>query len=223
MADNTPITAGSGTVIATDDIGSGVQCQRVKLVASADGSAEALSKAEDAAHVSGDHGFMLLAVRKDSGVPFGADGDYTPLQTDASGNLRVTIAADVVGSNSDGDNDAIVTLNTKTLANGATSLTPKFAKIAAASNGNNTLVSAVALKKLRVLALTLSFSGSVNGKLQTAAGGTDLTGLFYGAVNVVVTLPFNPLGWCETVAGELLNLNLSGATAVGGCLTYVEV
>ena len=38
-----------------------------------------------------------------------------------------------------------------------------------------------------------------------------------------ITLPYNPLGWFETVAGELLNMELGGAQAVAGCLTYVEV
>lgn len=37
MADNVAITAGSGTTIATDDIGAGVQAQRVKPVWGADG------------------------------------------------------------------------------------------------------------------------------------------------------------------------------------------
>jgi hypothetical protein len=50
--------------------------------------------AEDAAHNSGDPGVQVLAVRKDSGAALaGTDGDYTPLQTDSSGNLRVAIAA----------------------------------------------------------------------------------------------------------------------------------
>lgn len=38
MADNVAITAGSGTTIASDDIGSGVQAQRVKPVWGADGT-----------------------------------------------------------------------------------------------------------------------------------------------------------------------------------------
>lgn len=37
MVDNVSITAGSGTTIATDDIGSGVQVQRIKPVWGADG------------------------------------------------------------------------------------------------------------------------------------------------------------------------------------------
>jgi len=38
LADNVVITAGSGTTIATDDVGSGVQVQRVKPVWGADGT-----------------------------------------------------------------------------------------------------------------------------------------------------------------------------------------
>jgi hypothetical protein len=43
MADNVPITAGSGTTIASDDIG-GVQHQRVKLSIGEDGSATDASR-----------------------------------------------------------------------------------------------------------------------------------------------------------------------------------
>lgn len=54
--------------------------------------------AEDAAHGSGDPGVQALAVRKDSGAAIaGADGDYSPLQVDASGNLRVNVAAGGAG------------------------------------------------------------------------------------------------------------------------------
>lgn len=50
-----------------------------------------LGKAEDAAHSSGDTGVMALAVRSDAGGAIaGADGDYTPLQVDSAGALRVT-------------------------------------------------------------------------------------------------------------------------------------
>jgi hypothetical protein len=42
-------------------------------------------------------------------------------------------------------------------------------------------------------------------------------------VNSGFTLPFNPVGWFETAAGELLNLELSAGVSVDGCLTYVEV
>jgi len=50
-----------------------------------------LGKAEDAAHTSGDVGVMSLAVRFDAGGALaGTDLDYSPLQVDANGALRVT-------------------------------------------------------------------------------------------------------------------------------------
>ena len=49
-----------------------------------------LGKAEDAVHVSGDVGVMLLAVRQDAQADFAADGDYVPFSIDADGALRVS-------------------------------------------------------------------------------------------------------------------------------------
>lgn len=51
---------------------------------------QALSQAEDVAHVSGDLGIMGLAVRRDANTSLvNADGDYAPLQVDANGALKV--------------------------------------------------------------------------------------------------------------------------------------
>lgn len=48
--------------------------------------------AEDAAHTSGDPGLMALAVRTDSAAALATtDGDYSPLQLDANGFLRITL------------------------------------------------------------------------------------------------------------------------------------
>lgn len=53
---------------------------------------------EDAAHASGDTGFMSLAVRNDTpGSLVSANGDYAPLQVDATGNLRVVGSFTVAG------------------------------------------------------------------------------------------------------------------------------
>lgn len=50
-----------------------------------------LGKAEDAAHTSGDVGVMALGVRKDAASALSStDGDYSPLQVDANGALRVS-------------------------------------------------------------------------------------------------------------------------------------
>lgn len=113
---------------------------------------------------------------------------------------------------------------TSTIYDGTTALTPKFAVIAASSSGNNTLVAAVSSKKIRVLAYNFMGNGAVNAKFQSGAGGTDLTGLKYiAAAGGGLVAPFNPAGWFETASNTLLNLNLSGAVAVGGELVYVEV
>jgi hypothetical protein len=99
----------------------------------------------------------------------------------------------------------------------------KYAVIDAASSGDNTIVSAVTGKKIRVLSCFLVAAGIVNVRFESAAGGTALTGQMNLTTYSGFVLPFNEGGWFETVAAELLNLELSGAISVDGCLTYVEV
>ena len=101
---------------------------------------------------------------------------------------------------------------------------PKFAKIDAATSGDNTLVAAVTGKKIRVLAAFFTMTGTaVTIRFESAAGGTALTGQMTPTQGQTIVLPFNPLGWFETVAAELLNLELGGAQSVDGALTYIEV
>lgn len=104
-----------------------------------------------------------------------------------------------------------------------TAVTPKFAVIDAATSGDNTIVAANATKKLRVLAVCLVASAAVTARFEGGAGGTALTGQMQLGANGGFVLPFNPAGWFETAANTLLNLELSGAISVDGCLTYIEV
>lgn len=120
--------------------------------------------------------------------------------------------------------DAITAkLATDAIQNGLTALTPKFAVIDAASSGDNTLVAAVSSKKIRVLALFIVAAGTVNVRFESGAGGTALTGQMNLVANSGFTLPFNPVGWFETAATTLLNLELSAAISVDGSVVYVEV
>lgn len=99
----------------------------------------------------------------------------------------------------------------------------KRAAVAATTLGNNTLVAAVTGKSIRVLALVLVASGGANTvRLESDADGTALTGQMDLAADGQLVLPYNPAGWVVTVAGELLNLELSAATAVAGVVLYVE-
>lgn len=72
-----------------------------------DGRIAALSKAEDSAHVSGDQGIMALAVRHDANSAMAADGDYTPIQTDANGRVKVAAASDASGAEQYSVTDAL--------------------------------------------------------------------------------------------------------------------
>lgn len=54
--------------------------------------------AEDSAHVSGDIGVLGLVVRNDAGGSLtSADGDYSPLQVNSAGELRVAATIDMAG------------------------------------------------------------------------------------------------------------------------------
>lgn len=100
--------------------------------------------------------------------------------------------------------------------------TIKYAAIAEASSGNNEVVAAVTGKAIRVLAYVLVANDAVNAKWRSA--NTDKSGLLYLAANGGVAATGAPdIPLLETAAGEALNLNLSGAVAVGGHVTYVEV
>jgi hypothetical protein len=88
MVDNVTLP-GTGEIIATDDVG-GAQYQRIKLVVSTEGSAQALTVAEDTPHTTGDQGIAAMAVRKDQPVNLSnADGDYDHLQV-SNGALWVS-------------------------------------------------------------------------------------------------------------------------------------
>lgn len=79
---------------------------------------------EDTAHTNGDYGTHILAVRKDVATALaGSDGDYSPLQVNASGNLRVTDASS--GGSAGGGNNTYSTEQgdfTATVTNATTNI-----------------------------------------------------------------------------------------------------
>ena len=101
----------------------------------------------------------------------------------------------------------------------------KYAVIDAASAGDNTIVSAVTGKKIRVLSYVLvnGHTATQTARFESAASGTALTGQMILGANGGVVAQMNEGGWFQTVAGELLNLELAGATTVDGHLSYIEV
>ena len=98
---------------------------------------------------------------------------------------------------------------------------PRYASISGASSGDNAIVAAVTGKKIRVLSYAIVGAGAVSAKFRS--GTTDITGAMSFAANGGAAVGFSPVGHFETAAGSALNVNLSGAVAVAGHLTYILV
>jgi hypothetical protein len=114
-------------------------------------------------------------------------------------------------------------LETSTIYNGTTALTPAYAVIALSASGN--VVGATAGKSVRVLAYNFIANGTVNVKFQTDQAGSpvDLTGLKYCVANMGICAPFNPVGWFQGESGKTLDLSLSASVAIGGEVVYINV
>jgi hypothetical protein len=145
-----------------------------------------------------------------------------PAGTNNIGDVDVlTLPATPAGTNLIGRVSA--SAETSTVYNGTTALTPKFAVIDHATSGNNTIVTAVADKKIRVHQCVLNVAADVTIRFESGADGTALSGQFQVKAGSGFVLPFSPMGWFETGVNTLLNLELSGAVSVDGVLGYTEV
>lgn len=85
-----------------------------------------------------------------------------------------------------------------------------------------TVVAAVAGKKIRVFAAFANAGVATNVKFQTGSGG-DLTGTLYHADKGGAVLPQVEDGWFETLPGEALILNMTVNTSVGVQVIYALV
>ena len=122
----------------------------------------------------------------------------------------------------------VSTLESNSLRAGTATVTPAFAAIAAASSGNNTLVTnSNGGKKVRVLAMSMVAASAVSLYFTSDNGGTVIHGGSTNKISLAANggfvLPFNPLGWFETAADHDLVVNLGGAVAVSGGVVYAEV
>lgn len=118
-----------------------------------------------------------------------------------------------------------MTADSSVMINGANSVTPQFATFGVSASGANTIITGIASKHIRVLALAISANAAVAVKWQSHTTPTDITGLLTCAASGDgEVLPFNPIGWFQTLSGEALDINLSaGSVYVGGHITYIVV
>jgi hypothetical protein len=159
--------------------------------------------------------------------------DANGMGVDASGHAQMDLAAISVSDLdirdiSPAQDELVAYAATDLIYNANTALTPKFAAIAAATSGDNTLVAAVSGKKIRVLALAIIAGAAGNIYFTSAAGGTVIfggsTNKIQLAANGGFVLPFNPVGWMENSStNQLLNMNASSTGPFSGGLVYVEV
>lgn len=109
------------------------------------------------------------------------------------------------------------------LAAGA-ELTPKFAFLNQAASGTNqTVVAAVTSKKLRVLALAVTCGATATNVTFNSSSAGAKTCLFANGANGGFILPFSPVGWFETVAGEALAVTTGAGSTTGIQVVYIEV
>lgn len=100
------------------------------------------------------------------------------------------------------------------------SLTFKTADINDAASGDNTIVAAVTGKRIKVYAVFLNATGTVNCKWKDGAS-TDLTGDMNFQAREGYTGDVDPPAFLlATSAGNALVLNLSAAVAVDGWVAY---
>lgn len=97
----------------------------------------------------------------------------------------------------------------------------KSATINASTSGDNSIVAAVAGRKIEVLGYTLVASGAVNVKWRSATN--DLTGAMNLATNGGIAIAATDKAIMKANLGEALQINLSGAVGVAGRVTYREV
>jgi hypothetical protein len=223
VSDDVTVDNGSLTdfVTATDEVGSR-HFQYVKIAHGADGTATIVNDTADLDSGAGTDtrptiGLWLAA--SGGGVVWNGTATYgafvdikrMPGASTAKDTMSVAPRTDVIVKAGATVNDDLV------------ELVPKFKVIDHATSGDNTVVAAVSSKKIRVHQLFLITAGAVVVRFESGASGTALTGQMNVAANGGLVLPFSPMGWFETAATTLLNLELSGATSVDGVLGYTEV
>ena len=104
-----------------------------------------------------------------------------------------------------------------------TALTPKFTyRNTGQSVTDDTVIAAVTGKKLRVLALAVVCGSPASSVLFQSGTANDKTPTLTPGANGGFVLPFNPVGWFETNAGEALTLTTGAGSQTGTIVVYVE-
>lgn len=149
-------------------------------------------------------------------VAHGADGSAT--DTSSTNPLPVTAPAAARTTHS-----IAVALQTDAVMSNLSSLTPKFfSETVVASDTDEELVALVASKKIRVLALAAQCGGTATD-ITFESSTTTRKHKIPAGVNGGQVLPFNPVGWFETAAGESLTVTTGAGSSCDISGVYIEV
>lgn len=172
----------------------------------------------------------LIEAIREKVVPNQSPNDFIPVRRVQKVGARLVFDDGYWGGGSSGGGGGSllftgqssgVAESTSTIYDGDTALTPKFATISTGVNGDNTIVSAVSGKKIRILSYMFISSGSVTATWQSNA--TNISGPMPLIASTGVSAGYNPKGHFETLAGEDLQINQNSTAILGGHLIYVEI
>jgi hypothetical protein len=96
----------------------------------------------------------------------------------------------------------------------------------AASQTDSIIVAAVSGKKIRILALSVltgATATTITFNSKSAQAGSAISCLYANAANGGLVLPYNPLGWFETVLSEGFSATTGAGATTGVHVVYVEV
>jgi hypothetical protein len=177
---------------------------------------DTLSAEGDTAHDAADSGnpVKVGGVYKGS-VTSVADGDRTEVRTSNKGDVSI-VPLDV------GD-DAVEAIQSSDSVVGEDSeVAIKTAHIDVSSSGENTIVSSVSSKKLRVLSISVSTDTQHTVGVLDGSGGSNLA-KYYLAANDTAVEDASQGYLFETSVGNALIANLGGANNTSVRVTYAEV
>ena len=153
---------------------------------------------EDLAHASGDLGIGAMAVRKDAaGTLVSADGDYSFLQVDANGNLRVTGG----GGGTQFAEDAAHT--TGDLGTAALAVRKDAAGTLVGTDGDYAMLQVDANGNLRV---TGAGGGTQYTEADSDATPTGTVAMGLSPTNTTLALRVNASGYLEVVFAEAIEV-----------------
>jgi hypothetical protein len=222
MVDNLELNAGSGgDMLAADEI-AGIKHQRVKIQHGADGAASDVSAASplpiSAASLPLPAGAASAALQG-AGLPaaLGAGGG---LKVDGSGSALPVVAQQSASLAYDGDTACTIKRVSGVAAGGAP--------------GTDSMIAAVAGKKIRCLAMALFATAITANSVYVANDDNDLLANSDNPIPLAIdadgdavagfVLPWNPGGWWESdTVNEAISLHSSAAQDIVYMITYIEV